>query len=183
MWCRSRRDRNTRVSGIGCKGLGLRHDTSEGAPICRWLTSDGLKLDVLPLEGDVLQFSNRWYAEAIASAEPVTLESGLAIRVVSAAVFLATKWDAYRDRGAGDLLGSHDVEDIVAVVAGRSTIVAEFASAPVAIRDWVAKITRDFLANPESEYAIEGALPDARFDPRIAEEARARFAAIAHLPR
>lgn len=73
------------------RDLGLRHDTEEGAPICRWRTPEGHKVDVMPVAGDVLQFSNQWYAEAIDSANPLEIEIGLAIRVVSAPVFLATR--------------------------------------------------------------------------------------------
>jgi len=71
----------------------------------------------------------------------VTLESGLTIRMVSAPAFLAMKWDAYQNRGAGDLLRSDDVEDTVALVAGRDTIVTELESAPAAVREWVARTT------------------------------------------
>lgn len=80
------------------RSLGPRHDTSEGAPICRWLTPDGCRLDVMPVEGELLQFSNRWYPEAIATAHRVELESGLTIRVASASAFLATKPSSRRSR-------------------------------------------------------------------------------------
>jgi predicted nucleotidyltransferase len=163
------------------RSLGLRHDTSEGAPLCRWLTPDHVKLDVMPVEGQVLQFSNRWYAEAVTSAHLMTIETELTIRVVSAPVFLATKWEAYADRGQKDLLGSHDIEDIITVIAGRETIVGEIEGAPQAVREWLAMLTRDFLANAIADYAIEGALPDARFDQTIITLARSRLAAIAEL--
>lgn len=43
---------------------GFKNDTSEGAPICRWIYK-GIKLDVMPTDSDVLGFSNRWYEEGI----------------------------------------------------------------------------------------------------------------------
>jgi hypothetical protein len=42
------------------RALGFSEDTREGAPICRWVHGD-LTLDVMPIEGEVLGFSNRWY--------------------------------------------------------------------------------------------------------------------------
>ena len=41
--------------------LGLRNDLSEDAPICRWLTPEDLKVDVLPVDQAILGFSNQWY--------------------------------------------------------------------------------------------------------------------------
>ncbi len=37
------------------RGLGFREDTSEDAPLCRWLI-DGMKLDVMPLDEKILGF-------------------------------------------------------------------------------------------------------------------------------
>jgi hypothetical protein len=55
--------------------LGFTRDTSEGAPLCRWLHS-GIKVDVMPLDEGVLGFSNRWYESAIATAQFHELEDG-----------------------------------------------------------------------------------------------------------
>jgi len=38
--------------------LGFNEDTSEGAPVCRWIQG-GIILDVMPLDANVLGFSNR----------------------------------------------------------------------------------------------------------------------------
>lgn len=40
--------------------LGLRNDQSEGAPICRWLTPEGLKVDVMAADQEIMGFSNQW---------------------------------------------------------------------------------------------------------------------------
>lgn len=49
--------------------LGFRNDQSEGAPICRWLSGAGHKVDVLPVHESVLGFSNQWYAAVVERAE------------------------------------------------------------------------------------------------------------------
>lgn len=51
--------------------LGLTNDTREGAPICRWLTPEGHAVDVMPAAGDVLGFTNQWYAVALSVAESI----------------------------------------------------------------------------------------------------------------
>src|ERR1700682_5225818 len=47
------------------------------------------------------------------------------IRVVTAAFFVATKLEAFKGRGKGDFFGSRDLEDLISVVDGRATLVAE----------------------------------------------------------
>lgn len=52
--------------------LGLNADTTEGAPLCRW-RHDDLIVDVMPIDEDVLGFSNRWYPSAIKTAQIVSI--------------------------------------------------------------------------------------------------------------
>jgi predicted nucleotidyltransferase len=108
--------------------LGFTEDTSEGAPLCRWQHGH-VKLDVMPLDEKILGFSNRWYKSAMASAQVHQLESDLRIRVVTAPYFCATKIEAFRGRGKGDYLSSHDLEDLITVVDGRPELLEELRSA------------------------------------------------------
>ncbi len=110
--------------------LGFTPDTRAGAPVCRMRTADDLLLDVMPLDDAILGFSNRWYAYALASATALTLEPGLDVRVATAAAFLTMKWEAFASRGAADPMSSHDLEDLITVVAGRAGIVEDLAVAP-----------------------------------------------------
>jgi predicted nucleotidyltransferase len=107
---------------------GFQEDSSDGAPICRWVV-DGVLLDVMPTEPKILGFGNEWYQPAMAHAQVVTLPSGRQIRMVSAPYFLITKLEAFDGRGQGDYLLSHDIEDIVTVLDGRKEIVEEVRGA------------------------------------------------------
>jgi hypothetical protein len=133
----------------------------------------------MPADGAVLGFTNQWYPLVLETAVPFPIAADLIIRIASAPAFLATKWAAFDGRGDGDHMGSHDVEDIVAVVAGRAELLDEIQRADPALREWLAMRTRRFLDQPDAEYAIEGALPDARFDSTLIRRVRARFDAIA----
>ena len=53
------------------------------------------------------------------------LSVGPEIRIVTAPYFLATKLEAFKGRGKGDFLGSHDLEDFVSVVDGREALLLE----------------------------------------------------------
>jgi predicted nucleotidyltransferase len=100
--------------------LGFRNDISEGAPICRWIGAEGHRLNLMPADDAILGFSNRWYPMATEAAVLFQLGPELSIRIPRAPVFVASKLAAFRSRGRDDLLASHDLEDVVAVVAGRA---------------------------------------------------------------
>jgi hypothetical protein len=72
------------------RSKGFRNDISEDAPLCRWVV-DGIKVDVMPTQEDILGFSNHWYLPAIENANYVQLEKKLAIKLVTPLYFLATK--------------------------------------------------------------------------------------------
>ncbi|MEW8563732.1 MAG: hypothetical protein AB2541_16610 [Candidatus Thiodiazotropha sp.] len=70
---------------------GFREDTSDGAPLCRWV-ADEVILDVMPTDSRILGFGNRWYGSAVKHAEVRTLPSGQQIRLVSAPYLSALNW-------------------------------------------------------------------------------------------
>ncbi len=171
-----------RETELKLSALGLSNDVREGAPICRWLTPDGHGVDVMPALGDVLGFTNRWYPAALAEARPVELEEGLVIRVPPAPVFLGTKWEAFHGRGGGDILGSHDLEDLITVVAGRPEIVAEVRAARADLREYLALRTNAFLEDDLARYAIQGALPDAIVIPELVPQTLERMRDLGNYP-
>lgn len=147
--------------------LGFMEDNSEGAPICRW-TSGKLKLDLMPLDEHILGFSNRWYRAALDNAQSRDLDTELRIRVITVPFFVATKLEAYKGRGGGDLLGSHDLEDLVSVVDGRPTIVDEVHAAPQDVRNYISEEVRKLLSNAQFGDALAGyLLPDAASQARL----------------
>lgn len=119
------------------RDLGFQHDTSAGAPVCRWLVA-GCKLDLLPTDGRIFGMASKWFPEALQAAIKVSMESDFSVNVISPAFFLATKLEAFKDRGNRDYFGSSDLEDIITLVDGRRGIVREVGGAPPAVRAFVA---------------------------------------------
>jgi hypothetical protein len=110
--------------GQRLRARGFREDTSGGI-LCRWLLphdGDLISLDIVPIDAKVLGFSTRWYPEAFLHAERVTLRSGRVISMVAPLYLVATKLDAFKDRGGGDFLASHDLEDVISVLASSSSL-------------------------------------------------------------
>lgn len=155
------------VFGERLRELGFREDVSEDAPLCRWL-NDQVVLDVMALDSSVLGFSNRWYQAAINRSRPFAIRPGLAIRVVSAPIFIATKLEAFRGRGHADFLASKDLEDIVSVIDGRPSLTAEIESEPGDLRTYLRLEIQKLLENTGFFNALPGLLlPDAVSQSRI----------------
>ncbi|HLA27615.1 MAG TPA: hypothetical protein VJZ49_06945 [Syntrophales bacterium] len=143
------------------RNKGFKQDMSEGAPLCRWLV-DGIKVDVMPTREDILGFSNHWYLPALKNAESIELEKGLTIQLVSPPYFLATKVEAFRGRGGGDYMASHDMEDIITVLDVRPEIISEIRSSSEELKTFLADTFHVFLTQEEFLDALPGHLPPDR---------------------
>jgi predicted nucleotidyltransferase len=127
--------------------------------ICRWRHRDsGLLIDVMPISGEVLGFSNPWYELGIATAIERTLPSGAQIRAVAPAVVIATKLAAWRGRGHGDILTSLDVHDIVVLIDGRLELDDELAAQSASLRSYVAEELALVRHHRYFEYVVQGAV-------------------------
>ena len=133
----------------GLRQHGLRHDADSGV-ICRWLTQQDLKIDVMPTNGSWYGHTNTWLSTAVEHTFEHTLPSGRAIRVVQPEWLFAAKLEAYQDRGAADPYASKDLEDLVLLALGCPQLVSRVAMAPARLGHWVAqecaKIDRGYVA-------------------------------------
>lgn len=157
---------------------GFLRDMSPDAPICRWRIG-AIAVDLMPTDASVLGFSNRWYAEAAVTATRLALPSGTMVRLITAAAFLATKFEAFRSRGKSDLLLSHDFEDIINVIEGRQFIVEEIRASSAPLRAYLASQFAAIVAAPDFTNVLPGlVVVDALREERL-ERIRQRIAAIA----
>jgi predicted nucleotidyltransferase len=139
------------------RASGFQHDTTEGAPICRWIIDD-CRVDVMPTTSAPLGMNSKWFPEALATAHTHDLGEGCSAQVILPALFLATKLEAFKDRGHGDYYGSHDLEDIITLVDGRASIVADVTEFPEPVRGFVATGIREILKEPDFQDAFPGHL-------------------------
>ena len=128
-------------------------DPSGNAPVCAMQLGD-LRVDFMPDDPQVLGFSNRWYGEALKTATNHDLSENLSIRLVSPPYFLATKLEAYKGRGKGDTLASHDIEDLLMLIDGRDSLIDEVSAAPEKLRDYLAEEFSHLLKDANFEYAV-----------------------------
>lgn len=128
-------------------------DPEESAPVCA-MKLDDLRVDFMPDDPQVLGFSNRWYGDALKTAMPYKLSDDLSIRLVNPSYFLATKLEAYKGRGKGDTLSSHDIEDLLTLIDGRESLINEVKAAPDELRGYLAEEFSQLLQDPHFEYAV-----------------------------
>jgi predicted nucleotidyltransferase len=126
-------------------------------PICRW-NCDGILIDVMPTDKSVLGFSNRWYKDAQNNAIPKKLNDSLSIKIISAPFFLATKLEAFKDRGNQDFLLSHDLEDIIAVIDGRPEIVDDITVSALNLKEYLSTEFNTLANNSQFMHALPGHL-------------------------
>ena len=145
------------------QGLGLKPDREV---TCRW-HHRGLVIDVMPTDGDILGFTNRWYSPAVVTATTVNV-TGASIRLITGPYFIATKLVAFHGRGGGDIAGSHDLEDLIAVIDGRPEIVGEVVNSAADVRDYIAAEIQALLNTRVFRDALPGfLLPDVANQERL----------------
>jgi predicted nucleotidyltransferase len=109
------------------------------------------------------------------------LPSGQSIRVVPPPHLIATKLEAFADRGRDDPLASKDFEDITLLVDGREELIPEIAGATEELRRFLSLGMNELLRLRDFEYGVEGALLGADASARAAQVTIPRFEEIARL--
>ena len=137
--------------------LDFRHDTSEGAPTCRWIYK-GAKVDVMSPKALKTGFTNTWYEHCPENRFAVPL-GHVQIFVPEAPLYAAMKVEAYKNRGANDPLTSKDLEDLMALLNGRPELCDELANSDV---PEIQEFVRDGLAQAATGAALylEGIVPE-----------------------
>lgn len=155
---------------------GFKQTMADNTPPFRWYWNR-MQLDLVPLDEKVLGFANPWYRAGYEEALTVELATGLKVRHLSAPHFLATKFEAFKDRGQNDVYLSHDLEDIMTVMEGRSAVALEMAAAHQAVRKHVGQSVAGLLDMP----AFHNALPGLLSDPEREQTVKGRLNQISKL--
>lgn len=161
------------------RAKGFANDTSEEAPICRFVYR-GILVDVMPSDEKFFGFSNRWYPEGIKNKIIKTLPDETAIYVFPPEYYLATKFEAHNSRGGSDLRQSHDFEDIIYILGNTLDILAEIENANESVKEYLKEECQKLLKNDGLYEGIGSALSfESRDDrPEIVEELFQRIAGI-----
>ena len=110
------------------------HPNPFGHAICSYKYKNIL-VDIMASEDGPLGPANRWYKVGFKNLQTVKANNQ-EIKILSAPCFLATKFEAFSNRGS-DYRTSHDIEDIVFVLDNRMKIVEEIAIDNIEIRKFI----------------------------------------------
>lgn len=136
---------------------GFKEMSTGNHPICRW-DCDGILIDVMPTEKNILGFSNAWYKHAQENALSTKISEQKTIKIISAPYFLATKLEAFKDRGKQDFLLSHDLEDIISVIDGKPEIINDISNSANGLKKYLSIEFLSLINNTQFMQALPGHL-------------------------
>jgi len=121
--------------------------------ICRY-NIQGLIVDVMPTQSKALGFSNKWYQPAFENSILYNLGDEK-IRIFSPQFFLASKLEAFLQRGKNDGRTSTDFEDIIFLLENRSTIWKELNNAETKLSIYLKETFRNLMQNENFEEWVD----------------------------
>jgi hypothetical protein len=109
---------------------------NESGVICRFKYDD-IVVDVMATSSDVLGFTNRWYSEGFLHLIDKDLGGHCSVKILQSPYFIATKMEAFKNRGGGDGRMSSDFEDIVYVLNNRKSVWNELSDATDSVKSYL----------------------------------------------
>ncbi|OJV26372.1 MAG: hypothetical protein BGO32_00040 [Bacteroidetes bacterium 37-13] len=109
--------------------------SAEDLVLCRFRYSD-IKVDVMSTKAVGWAPANVWFAEGLPFAFKEKVSSNLYVQLLPLPYLLASKFAAFADRG-NDPRTSHDMEDIIYILAGNNTWENEITEAPENVRQYL----------------------------------------------
>ncbi len=114
---------------------------------------DDILIDFIPYKETPLGPTNRWLEPGFKKALTVTI-GDTKIKILPVSLFLATKWEAFKNRG-GDPRMSHDFEDIIYVIDNNLEIVEDLKNAENDVQDFLKDMSKEILSHSSKNEIIE----------------------------
>lgn len=115
----------------------------------------GVTVDLMPISGDILGFTNIWYAEGFKQAIEFNIDNDNTVKIFSPPYFIASKLEAFKNRGGSDGRTSSDFEDIIFVFENRNSIWNEMKESEKLVKANLQKEFSRFFENPYFEEWID----------------------------
>ena len=121
--------------------------------VCRFVY-DGILVDVMSTKEIGWAPANSWFQEGFERLETISLDKHTTIQILPFAYFLASKFEAYHNRGK-DPRTSHDLEDIIFLLDNKIDTVDDILSASDKLLSFL-KSEFTALLTPQLEEAVLG---------------------------
>ena len=128
---------------------GFQNDTSAKF-LGRYLLP-GFIVDVMPTDEKILGFTNMWYAEGFKKAINYTIDESHSVKIFAPPYFIASKIEAFKNRGHNDGRTSTDFEDIVFVLENRRAIWNEMTNCDSQLNEYLLTEFNGLKNNPHIE--------------------------------
>lgn len=132
------------------------HEYPGSNVICRF-TFEELLVDVMSTQTIDLAPSNRWFAAGFDKSITVRLED-VEVQILPLPYFMASKMDAFFDRGMNDLYASHDLEDIVYLFNYVSNLAIQILNAEDTVKNYLVTSIKKIIENKQIMNALPGHL-------------------------
>ena len=154
---------------------GFRQGPTDRKHIHRWYSPQNDILDLVPAGSHPGGSGQIWDRIALETSEEVDLGLWRPVRHASAPCFLALKWAAYDDRGKEDPFGSHDLEDIFALLAARPSIANEVRESQIELREFIMAAVSKLVSSANLEDLLAAHLNNAQDPQAVAKRVRVRL--------
>lgn len=134
------------------RNIGFQNDILSGV-ICRYKIQ-GIIVDVMPTDPQVIGFSNRWYPDGFATAQEIQLDAETTIKIFTLPYFVASKWEAFKGRGQNDYRTSKDFEDLVYILENVDDFVEQLKNGPEEVLEWLKKEIEPVMNNDSFEEGL-----------------------------
>jgi hypothetical protein len=132
---------------------------------CRFRYEE-VKVDVMSTKNIGWAPSNPWFSKGFEKAISISLDD-VTIKVLPLPYFLATKMEAFLDRGIKDIYASHDLEDITYLFNYTSDIDRQILKANKEVKEYLIDKIKFLQSNRKIFAAIHGSLYYSEADERM----------------
>lgn len=108
----------------------------ESKIICRYKIN-GIIVDVMPVSEKILGFTNKWYAPGFKLANNFKIDNHHTVKIFPVIYFVASKLEAFKNRGNNEGRTSSDFEDIIFVLNYSNSIWEELQTADEAVKQYL----------------------------------------------
>ncbi len=131
--------------------VGFENEVASGV-ICRYKVQ-GIIVDIMPTQPEVIGFSNKWYPEGFLEAVTIQLDEQY-VKIFSLPYFIASKLEAFKGRGENDYRFSSDFEDIVYVLENNDDVERQIINAPDTVLQYLKNEFRKLLNDSNLEEGL-----------------------------
>jgi hypothetical protein len=124
--------------------------------ICRFRYDD-IMVDVMNTKAIGWAPANPWFAPGFLAKQEVEVENQI-INVLPLPYFIASKFEAFNNRGKGDPRTSHDFEDVVYILDNLTDLEARLIEAPTDVKIFLKRELMSIIKDKIKQEAIMGNL-------------------------